>query len=218
MANESKKPFKKRLIIILIILAGLLLVMYLLTLILPKVLDSIASQNTEEGTVNFDFYEPDYNENIYEDEEYIRRIEDGIITYDNATNSISAVNLENASEFGETVEFLTNYIYTIIEGNAEEYNGFFSKRYFEKNSPKERFTMQKIYDAKITYFSMESVSEDGVNYTKYIYQLSYKILENNGTFRQDIGDQARTQYVLITDREGKLLIDGIDSAKYKLPT
>ena len=218
MDNPSKKTFKKRLIIIFAILVILLLVMYLLTLLLPKLLDSISQKNTEEGTADFAFYEPDYEENVYDDEKYLALIENGVITYDNATNSISAVDLNNASEFGDAVKFLADYIYTIIDGNTTEYNSFFSDRYFEKNSPKERFTMQKIYNAVITYYSVESISENGNNYTKYIYKLKYNIHENNGTFRMDIGDQAKTQYVLITDREGKLLIDAIGTTNYKLPT
>ena len=32
----------------------------------------------------------------------------------------------------------------------------------------------------------------------------------------DIGEDAKTQYVVITDREGKLLIDSIDTSNYKL--
>ena len=53
------------------------------------------------------------------------------------------------------------------------------------------------------------------NYTKYIYKLSYSILKNNGTFRNDIGEDQKTQYIVITDREGTLKIDAISTSKYK---
>ena len=105
MPASSKKNFKKRLLIILAILAALLLVMYLLTLILPAILEDIA-EPTEEGTADYNFYTPDFDENIYEDEEYMSLIASGILKYDNASNSISDLNDENAAQFGDAVKFL----------------------------------------------------------------------------------------------------------------
>ena len=216
MANEAKKNFKKRLLIILAALAALLLVMYLLTLILPKIFNGITEDSTEEGTANFNFYTPDYDENIYEDEDYLALIENGVLTYDNGTNSMVAINTENASEHGEAVKLLTDYVYSIINGDVSKHNSYFSDKYYETNEPKASFTMQKIFNGTITYYSVQSAVENGNNYTKYIYKLKYNIHENNGTFRMDIGEDAKTQYVVITDREGKLLIDYIGTSNYKL--
>ena len=216
MATERKKNFKKRLLIALAALAALLLVMYLLTLILPKIFNSITEDGSEEGTANFNFYTPDYDENIYEDENYLALIESGVLTYDNGTNSMVAINPDNASEHGDAVKLLTDYVYSIIDGDVEEHNSYFSKKYYETKEPKTAFTMQKIYNGTITYYSAEGTSENGNNYTKYIYKLKYYIRENNGTYRMDIGEDAKTQYVVITDREGKLLIDYIGTSNYKL--
>ena len=216
MANETKKNFKKRLLIILAVLAALLLVMYLLTLILPKVFSNITEDRTEEGTANFNFYTPDYEENIYEDENYLALVENGVLTYDNGTNSVVTINTDNAAEHGDAVKLLTDYVYSIINGDADKHNSYFSGRYYETKEPKTSFTMQKIYNGTITYYSVESATENGNNYTKYIYKLKYYIYENNGTFRMDIGEDAKTQYVVITDREGKLLIDYIGTSSYKL--
>lgn len=216
MENSDKKNLKKYLIIVLAALAALLLVMYLLTLILPKIFNDITSEDREEGTADFDFYTPDYDENIYEDENYLALIKNGVLTYDNGTNSITTVNLENAAEHGDAVKLITDYVYSIIDGDVEEHNSYFSKKYYENNEPKANFTMQKIYDGTITYYSVETASENGNNYTKYIYKLKYYIHENNGSYRMDIGENAKTQYVVITDREGKLLIDSIGTSNYKL--
>lgn len=216
MANETKKSFKKNLIIVLAALAVLLLIMYLLTLILPKVFNDITEDGSEEGTANFNFYTPDYDENIYEDENYLTLIENGVLTYDNGTNSMVSISPDNASEHGDAVKLLADYVYSIIDGDVKEYNSYFSERYYETKEPKTAFTMQKIYNGTITYYSIESGSENGNNYTKYVYKLKYYIHENNGTFRMDIGEDAKTQYVVITDREGKLLIDSIGTSNYKL--
>jgi hypothetical protein len=188
--------------------------MYALTMILPLLSKNISYQD-EEGTANFNFYEPDFEENIFEDEEYMALISDGVVRYDNSSNSVVNITLENADEHGDTVKLLVDFVYSIIDGDCERYNSFFSEEYLESNGKKENFTMQKIYNCMITYFSQEDVSENGNNYTKYIYKLKYQIYENNGTYRQDIGEDYKTQYIVITDRNGKLLIDAVTTSNYK---
>ena len=206
--NKTSPNIKKRLIIVFIIIVGILLLMYLLTLIIPKIYQSFAPKESEI-IADFSFYPADYNENIFDDEEYVALIADGFIEYDNGVNSIVAIDKENAAEQGEPVQLITNMLYSIINGDSEEYNSYFSDRYFESHDPKGEFTMQKVYDARITFFSSEKVEDKTGAYTKYIYKLNYYIYENNGTFRKDIGDESRTQYVVICERDNKLQIDNI---------
>ena len=213
--SQNNSNVKKTLIIVLASLAALLLVMYLLTLALPKIFSSISGDNDEEGTADFDFFTPDFDENIYEDERYIALISDGVLKYDNGSNSIVNISPENANSLGEPVKLLIDLVYSAIEGDNDKYNSFFSAEYMKSHKPKGEFTMQKIYGGTITGYSVETVAENNGNYTKYIYKLNYRILDNNGTFRMDIGADSKTQYVVITNREGKLLIDAISTAKYK---
>ena len=213
-ASNSKASSKKRIILTLFITGLVLLVMYLLTLILPVLTQKINKGNEEE-TVKFNFYEPDFDENIFTDEKYMSLIQNGFLSYDNGSNSISQITKDNSNQFGEEVKLLVDLVYSIQNGDSNLYNSYFSEKYLSENGKKENFTMQKIYDATIIYHSVEAVSSKAGNYTKYIYKLKYKIYENNGTFRQDIDEDAKTQYIVITDREGKLLIDSISTAKYK---
>jgi hypothetical protein len=90
----------------------------------------------------------------------------------------------------------------------------FSKEYFRSNPAKEAFTMQKIYDSQITKYSTEEIETTNGNYTKYIYIVEYRILKNNGTFRNDIGDGSRAQYITITNKSGEFLIDSIGYIRY----
>lgn len=212
---QNNKNVKKALIIVLSALAAVLLVMYLLTLALPRILNAISVENAEEGTANFNFYEPDFDENIYEDERYLELIADGVLKYDNGSNSIVDIAPDNVSSFGEPVKLLYDLVYAAIEGDNERYNSFFSSEYLKAHGAKGEFTMQKIYDGEITAYSSEVVQGNNGNYTKYIYMLNYRILNNNGTFRTDIGEDSKTQYIVITDREGKLLIDAISTSRHK---
>lgn len=213
--SQDQKNVKRVLIIVLISLAAILLLMYLLTLLLPLMLDSLSEEAREEGTADFNFYTPDFEENIFEDQDYMALIADGVLKYDNGANSIVSITPENAASNGDAVKLLTDLVYAAIYGDNDLYNSFFSSEYLKDHEPKGEFTMQKIYGGMITAYSTEGVQEKNGNYTKYIYKLSYRILENNGTFRADIGDDAKTQYIVITDREGTLLIDAVTTTRYK---
>jgi hypothetical protein len=101
----------------------------------------------------------------------------------------------------------------MINGDVNSYNECYSDLYYEKEKPKEKFTMQKIYDVVIKKMSEESVTDTDGKYTKYVFSLNYKILNNNGTLRNDFLNGTRTQYIYITNREGELKIDGITVLK-----
>lgn len=118
---------------------------------------------------------------------------------------------EKYDNYGAGTQLLCEMIASIMAGDADTYNTFFSEIYFSENEEKEEFSMQKLYDILITPCSAtEETDENGNTYNEYIYALEYKIRRNNGSFRSDIdSDGNRTQYLLITDRGGSLLIDGI---------
>lgn len=215
--NENKPDKKgigrKKLVIILIASILTLTLFYVAITVIPYIIDKNKKDKKEEITIDYDFYPADYSENIYEDEKYLKLIEYGPIEYHHG-GLITYLNKDNASEEEEVVRFFVDYIYSIIEGNAEKYNSFFSEKYYESASQKNYFTMQKLYNIKLEQYSSETVGEDGKNYTKYIYTLSYNIYQNNGTFRADIGEGSRTQYIVLTDSNGKLLIDAINYLRY----
>ncbi len=212
--TENKKKTKKILIISLVVIAIVSLGLYLLTLIIPKIYQMIKPEETEL-IAEYSFYEADYDEDIFEDEYYMSLIKDGVLEYDDNSSFKTTITQEDAYSYGEGVGVITDMVYAAINGDADTYNSYFSSKYFETNEPKSAFTMQKIYDGEIIYFSGKTVTEGDVTYTRYVYELRYSILENNGTFRKDMGDWQRPQYVVITDREGKMLIDGFMYEKTK---
>ena len=118
------------------------------------------------------------------------------------------LNDENHEDYGVAAELLYLLVLSAMDGDHETYNGFFSDLYYETNEPKESFSMQKLYDIRIT--RVDESKKDGAQYTEYIYALDYKIRRNNGSLRDDIdSDGSRTQYFLITDRDGAVKIDKV---------
>ncbi len=212
--TDTKKMKKKLVISIIAIVLGIILVLYLINLILPMIYNSMQPEETEL-IADYSFYEPDYEENIFDDENYMSLINAGIIEYDDGSSMRTSITQEDAYSYGQGVGLISDMLHTVINGDNEKYNSYFSEKYFKNNEPKGAFTMQKIYDAQIKYFSSKTVEENGKTYNRYVYELTYLIYENDGTYRKDIGDWKRPQYVVLTDREGKLLIDGFLYEKNK---
>ncbi len=211
--ERSHKNAKKKLLIILISIFSLLVVLIGLSF----VIDLLESNDSQGSEIDYNFYPVDFSENIFEDDEYLEHIEGEFMSFcDSSTNLTLGINRETATQQGIEVEFIVEMLYKIICGDNEGYNKCFSKEYYKKNSPKDQFTMQKVYDVLITKVSSDKISdENNSDYTKSIYILEYKIYHNNGSFRRDIGDGSKKQYITITDRSGQLLIDSITTVNIK---
>ena len=214
MVGKKKFSTRKKMMLSIVCILLVIVLLYGITLLIP-LMDDEYQQTETEGVASYNFYPVDYDEDIYSDVEYMELISDGIITFDDNVSLISSVDIDNCHSYGKQVELLTQMIYSIIDGDVEEYNSFFSTKYFERNNKKQSFTKQKLYNVRITYFNSDTFIENGNVYEQYEYTLSYNIYKNNGTFRNDIGDGARIQYFTISNRDGKLLIDSIATPKYK---
>lgn len=100
---------------------------------------------------------------------------------------------ENASDRAQA--FLYLYMQVVQGGNAEVYNALFNANYFAENEPQAAFSPQMIYDTRIRYYS-KTTAENGDLIQSYL--LDYKIHENDGSLRRDIGsDMSRTQYIAL---------------------
>ena len=83
----------------------------------------------------------------------------------------------------------------IIEGDADTYNSYFSDQHKRMAGEKAAFTPQKLYDIDLTYLNTTQDDEVGILVQ---FRVAYKILDNNGTFRNDIGgDQIRYEYYYV---------------------
>ncbi len=209
----SKK--KKILIRVICIVVAVIVLMIAASFGMDFYLQKKAEENAQK--VHLDFAAADYEENIFEDQEYLALIEKGFIDYtDYATNITLGIDYASAIDHGEDVHFMVDYIYAIIAGEAEEYNKFFSDEYYKKNEPKEKFTMQKLYEVNISKVSVAQKSDkSGNTYNEYQYIVKYKILDNNGTFRNDFNSGTKEQYIFFTNKTGEFLIDRISTPQVK---
>ena len=158
------------------------------------------------------FYPIDYEYNILKDKEYLE-LDRKIYYYASSDQLGSMIELDDSNRDKQAVgvTLLCEMVDSIIMGDADTYNAFFSDYYFEHKElePDPGFTMTQLYDIKITNFGQKAVSDKKLGeYTEYHFVLQYSIHKNNGTFRSDIGsDGNAATYIIITDRNGKLLIE-----------
>ena len=93
----------------------------------------------------------------------------------------------------------------LIEGDVATYNALLGEGVEKKDS----FTQQQLY--KITITNKSTRSADG----SYEFTVDYKIHENNGSYRTDMGsDMYRPLAVTVSNKSGKYLIESMAGIIY----
>ena len=204
--NELRSAAKKRIIIALVVILAVLALLFATVF----VIDYFESLGKEESAVvqtisPDELYPVDWDEDIYSDKEYTDLIAGEFIKYDGKGNDgIVGITPENLYSKDANVVFLVEMIYDIIEGDTDSYNARFSTEYYRTNAPMEKFTKQRIYDVNITYAQSENTTGKGT-----MYCIEYKILKNNGTFRNDILDGSKKQYITLVNDSGEIKINSL---------
>lgn len=212
-ATEQSAAMKKTILWIFVGMIAFVILFFTLSSLfdIDAFLDKISSDAYNPTKQTIVFFTPNYDEDIFADPVYMG-LDRNIYIYDIASGVTESLEMDDYAEYGDSVQFMADFVNAIINGDAEAYNESFDDECFYSGSveEKEAFTMQKLYNIKITRMSEEDASDNGANYTKYEFILEYMIYQNNGTFRTDIGsDASKKQYITVTDRSGKLWIEQI---------
>ncbi|MBQ8746866.1 MAG: hypothetical protein IJZ08_03255 [Clostridia bacterium] len=115
-----------------------------------------------------------------------------------------AITDENYAGWGEDIDLFHRYFTAAIYADVETYNSLFTENYYKTEDPREFFAPQMIYG-----ITLEKLAEndDGT----YVYDVTYAIYRNDGTFRNDIGSDAyKTLIFTLAPEGGELKIDAID--------
>lgn len=202
-ASDKKKIKKIAKIIVIVFLA-----LGLLYGALSAVTYMLKPEDTDYSYEDYRFFEADYNKNILEDELYLslnRNI------YFDRMGSENVLTEENAEGISPAAGLFYDYFNCLINGDYASYASFFTKACLDSenfNKP-ERFTMQGVYDVHINLYRSDILEENG-DTVREIYEVSYRIFENNGTFRNDIlPDETRTLVFEINISNGVALINAI---------
>ena len=186
---ELKEKQKKNTRKILWILGGILLVFVAAIVAL-----SMLPPKDEKGEEKIKFY-PVTDENIFENSQYVSK--NRTVYYCDKSSGyehVTPINEDNRTEYSAEVIFAEAYLNTVILGDELSLRQMCAESYLEKD-PIPDFTQQKLYDLCI-YLHQTETLQDGSRLVTY--KLMYKILENNGTYRRDVGsDGARPEYLVL---------------------
>ncbi|MBO5510447.1 MAG: hypothetical protein J6B24_01810 [Clostridia bacterium] len=214
-ARESTRRLKRKMIIVLI---GLV-VFVVIAIPLIGILDNLQNGGEEETKrlppSSINFATPDFEYDIMKEEDYLQ-LNRRIYIHDARSGQTEELTDKNLPGYGEGAAVLRQMIQAVINGDADAYNALFSSNYYENHDPEPPFTMQRLYDIKLTKVSETLVSGEKGKYTQYDFEVEYKIRLNDGTYRTDIGhDESKKQYFVLSDSvTGEVLIDQILEYNY----
>ena len=148
---------------------------------------------------------------IMEYEEYLN-LNRNVYRNDRDTGVSESIDEDNCTLYGQPFEVMYRVIRAINEGDHVVYNYYVG----ESSLKKQPFTQQQIYDIVIVPYSYERVTEESFSYDQYIFKVTYKIHENNGTFRNNIvSDVSRPEYYYINNKTGEFKVMKIIEQGYK---
>ncbi len=190
---------KKRIIIIALCLLGALLLCIALTAILNSLESGREEYETLPPVDPLMLYKP-YPEDfdIMKYDEYLK-LDRNIYHDDKQSGIMQSVEYGKASAHGESFVLMYDIMLSIIDGDHREYNSYMGNERLKKQG----FTQQQLYDITISPYS----SSESNGYAEYVYKVTYKIHENNGTYRDTIiSDVSRPQYFYIDNSTGSLKV------------
>ncbi len=204
---EEKKRKKRNLIIALIIFTILGAISFILTEV-PQLFekkDNAPTSMYSDKLHSYTFYPTNLDLDVTADEEYMEL--DRRIHYKKGAVTV-AVMPEDLATYNDAVLFFVEYFATVIDGDTETYNTFFTDRYYETNKPYTIFAPQMLYDITVEQLIEEERANGGFC---WVFRVDYKIHKNDGTFRNDMeSDSIRTLYYqLEEDAQGDVKIDAI---------
>ncbi|MBE6560772.1 MAG: hypothetical protein E7662_06575 [Ruminococcaceae bacterium] len=206
-ASADVKKKKIRILIGIGVMAVLGILSYILLqhpdLFLPEK-ESGPSSMYSDKLLSYSFYPTDYDLDVSADEYYMGL--DRYIHIQRGAENFAVTDGDYAA-WGKPIEFFARYFGAAIAGDAEAYNALFTDAYYKSHEPYERFAPQMIYGIKLEEMSAtESAAGDS-----YVYNVTYAIYRNDGSFRNDIDSNAfKTLIFYLVPDGNSLKIDAID--------
>ncbi len=169
-----------------------------------------------QGTPDFpeySFADESLSRDIYSDADYMQL--DRLIYYKTIDGYELTVPILDADYHSQSkeVRLLVDFVKAAIEGDEVAYNACFAAEYVAKSGEAPPFTMQKLYDILIIDYRKNGAQTPPGYDTVHVFGLRYKIKDNNGSLRADMGSDAeREQYIsVVKDGTGRAYIYGVET-------
>lgn len=165
--------------------------------------DGTAKPPTQTYTPPY-LYPADWETDIFTMEEYTSKELD--MTYASEMANFDVLyaetvytRIECQAKGGSALVLMYDYFDYLRHGDNEGVNSLYIDGYFdgEEKKPYDKFPMQKIYDVLVCKSDQKNEElEENESVTPTYYLVTYKIMYNDGMFRDDMGsDEERTQLI-----------------------
>ncbi len=201
--SSEKTNGKKKLVIVMkyvvYVFSALLLILGCLVLMNKCLEDDDAGFDYTDKEESIFYFSADYDENMSTDLVYMSF--DRKIYFTDPSGFTCALTEDNTDD-GSVSSLMYRYFTALFSGDADAHAGLFTEQYKNTFKLQTRFTPQKVYDINVSYLTSDS--------GKDIYRVVYKIYENNGSYRADIGSNvAKIMAFEIDKTSGVPLINSI---------
>ena len=208
---EQNKKMRKKLLIALAVTFGVVAILITVLLIIK------ASQNKDEPfTLPDTYFYPTYQGDIFEYADYLDKRPDVIFYCEDpdGLGRTTSIDADREEEFTPETLYLRDFLLIMMRADIDAYNNCFNEIYYKKHKEQEQFSQQMIYEAEIR-FAGEEKAANGEKTT--IYYLFYKLYENDGSLRRDVGSDAVVpmRVVLRTTPTGEISISEWETTRTK---
>ncbi len=162
----------------------------------------------EEAARQIDFYEPDYETDIFTYEPWLAL--DRTVYFHDGGQTLPLDQIDNLEEMNPAALLFYRAFQALTAGDAAALRELFAPEAPARKNLPETFTMQKVYDISVEWIDAQKITEKGHPYEGrilYSYKVNYAILRNDGTYRKDMGSDERVPHIV-------QLVGGEDSVQF----
>ena len=199
---EINSKMQKQLLIAAAITAGVVVVLITILLIAQA-----CSAKEEAFSLPDTYFYPTHVGDIFEYEAYMDKRPD-VVLYCQDPNGLghtTSVDDDKADELPAEVFYLHDFLQIMMHADMDAYHNCFDASYYKSHQKQIAFSQQMIYDAEIRFVSEEMQTNGDRCVT---YYLLYKLFENDGSLRRDVGSDAVVpmRIVLRVTQKGEISI------------
>lgn len=179
IAVQNKK-MRKKLLIALIVTVSVAVILVSVLLIVK----ALQEKNSAFSLPDSYFY-PTHQGDIFEYDDYLQKRPD-VIFFCEDPDGIGRTT-DNLEDFPREALYLRDFLQIMMRADIDAYNNCFNEIYYKNHQKQVAFSQQMIYEAEIRYASEEETANGE---RTVIYYLCYKLYENDGSLRRDVGSDA----------------------------
>lgn len=179
IATQNKKMRKKLLIAIVVTISVVAVLMAVLLIV------KVLQEKDNAFSLPESYFYPTHQGDIFEYDDYLQKRPDVILFCEDIDGRGRTT--DNLDDFPLEALYLRDFLEIMMHADVDAYNNCFNEIYYKNHKKQTAFSQQMIYAAEIRFASEEKAANGERTVTYYLH---YKLYENDGSLRRDVGSDA----------------------------